>query len=204
MTTTVREVALDLISREEDSTMTRMKIKRVLLKTDIRGIPATTKAREVALEAATEVATEVATEAVTEAATEAATEVATEVATEAATEVATEAATEAASEAATEVATEAVTEPTEVTARDLLEDTTQRKVDQAPGPEVLLLADTMIEVAAVATTEWPHLDMEAKVDIPLIIPSQLSDKIHSRMSSLTHKVIPEEGFTFCITTTEVA
>lgn len=157
MITRVREVAPDLINREEDTTLIRKKIKRAVLKTDIKEIPAT---KEVAREAATEAASEAATEAVTEAVTE----------------------------AATEAASEGATESTEVTARDL-EDTTQRKVDQAP--EALLPADTTIEVAAVATTEWPRPDIKAKVDIALIITSLLSDK----MSSLTLKVLQEETFT---------
>jgi hypothetical protein len=128
MTTSPREVAPDL-SREEDTTMTRMSPKRVVLETDIRELPATT-----------EVATEVAIEAETEAATEAA---------------------------------------TEVTARDL-EDTTQRKVGQAPAPADLLLADTTIEVAAAATTEWLRPEMEAvKVDIP----ASLSDHKSNTMMS---------------------
>jgi hypothetical protein len=129
MTTSPREVAPDLLSREEDTTMARMSPKRVVLETDIRELPATT-------------------------------EVATEVATEAEIEVATEVATE-------------------VTARDL-EDTTQRKVGQAPAPAALLLADTTIEVAAAATTEWPRPEMEAvKVDIP----ASLSDLKSNTMMS---------------------
>ena len=66
MTTSQREVAPDLISREEDSTMVaRTSPRKAVLDPDIRELPATT-------EAATEVATE---EAETEAATVAVTEV---------------------------------------------------------------------------------------------------------------------------------
>ena len=77
------------------------------------------------------------------------------------------------------MATEAATE---VTARDLLEDSTQRKVDQALV--VLLLADTTIEVVAVAaaaTTEWLRPDTEVeKVDI--LIGSLSDNRSHTIMS----------------------
>ena len=152
MTTGPREVAADLSSREEDTTMTRMHLKRVGLETDIRDLPATTEvAREVALEVATE------------------------------------------------VATEGETDPTEVMARDL-GTTPQMRADNK-------LTDSMTEVAAVAMTETelPHPEMEAKADIALITKGLLSEiKTHSRMSSMILKDIPEEAFTFCTTTTEVA
>ena len=152
MTTGPREVAADLSSREEDTTMTRMHLKRVGLETDIRDLPATTEvAREVALEVATE------------------------------------------------VATEGETDPTEVMARDL-GTTPQMRADN-------ILTDSMTEVAAVAMTETelPHPEMEAKADIALITKGLLSEiKTHSRMSSMILKDIPEEAFTFCTTTTEVA
>ena len=77
------------------------------------------------------------------------------------------------------MATEAATE---VTARDLLEDSTQRKVDQALV--ALLLADTTIEVvvvAAAATTEWLRPDTEVeKVDI--LIGSLSDNRSHTIMS----------------------
>ena len=152
MTTGPREVAADLSSREEDTTMTRIHLKRVGLETDIRDFLATTEvAREVALEVATE------------------------------------------------VATEGETDPTEVMARDL-GTTPQMRADN-------ILLDSMTEVAAVAMTETelPHPEMEAKADIALITKGLLSEiKTHSRMSSMILKDIPEEAFTFCTTTTEVA
>ena len=152
MTTGPREVAADLSSREEDTTMTRMHLKRVGLEADIRDLPATTEvAREVALEAATEAAIEVATD------------------------------------------------PTEAMARDI--GTTP------PMKAYNKLADSTIEVAAVATTETEmhHPDKEAKADIALITKGLLSEiKTHSRMSSMILKDIPEEALTFCTTTTEVA
>ena len=152
MTTGPREVAADLSSREEDTTMTRIHLKRVGLETDIRDFLATTEvAREVALEAATE------------------------------------------------AATEGATDPTEVMARDL-GTTPQMRADN-------ILTDSMTEVAAVAMTETelPHPEMEAKADIALITRGLLSEiKTHSRMSSMILKDIPEEAFTFCTTTTEVA
>ena len=154
MTTGPREVAADLSSREEDTTMTRMHLKRVGLEADIRDLPATTEvAREVALEAATEAAIEVATD------------------------------------------------PTEAMARDI--GTTP------PMKAYNKLADSTIEVAAVATTETEmhHPDKEAKADIALITLTQgllTKNKTHSRMSSLKLKGIPEEALTFCTTTTEVA
>ena len=152
MTTGPREVAADLSSREEDTTMTRMHLKRVGLETDIRDLPATTEvAREVALEAATEAAIEVATD------------------------------------------------PTEAMARDI-GTTPPMKADNN-------LTDSTTEVAALAMTETelPHPEMEAKADIALITRGLLSEiKTHSRMSSMILKDIPEEAFTFCTTTTEVA
>ena len=152
MTTGPREVAADLSSREEDTTMTRMHLKRVGLETDIRDFLATTEvAREVALEAATE------------------------------------------------AATEGATDPTEVMARDL-GITPQMRADNR-------LTDLTTEVAALAMTETelPHPEMEAKADIALITRGLLSEiKTHSRMSSMILKDIPEEAFTFCTTTTEVA